>query len=213
MIAAISLIRRRSDISLERFREHWLHPHGTMTAELPATRRYVQHHPSLDAPGTNNYARQLGVDGVPELWFEDIAARTIAYTSPRIAECNVDSENFIGAVTRLVTEPRVVIAADEMDAATRVILLATGASDNGWSDRQEMRATGLPGIVGYVSHRLIEQAKAPASKIPEMRLPVAGIAEAVFADEAALLTAMSELVDPQLAATTAVFRVTDHRFV
>lgn len=35
MIAAISLMRRRPDVSLEQFRRHWLHPHGTMTAELP----------------------------------------------------------------------------------------------------------------------------------------------------------------------------------
>jgi len=212
MIAAISLIRRRPDISLEQFRAHWLHPHGTMTAELPAARRYVQHHP-IDAPGTNAYARHLGVDGIPELWFDDIAARTIAYTSPRIAECNVDSENFIGAVSRLVAEPRVVVEAPEDESVARVLLMATGAPDHAWSERQEARATWLPGLVGYTSHRLIEQAAAPNSKIPEMVLSVAGIAEAVFVDEAALLAALPELVDAQHAATTAVFRVKDYRFV
>lgn len=53
MIAAISLMRRRPDLSVELFRRHWLHPHGTMTAELPGLRHYVQHHP-FDAPGTND---------------------------------------------------------------------------------------------------------------------------------------------------------------
>lgn len=212
MIAAISLIRRRTDISLEQFRAHWLHPHGTMTAELPATRRYVQHHP-IEAPGTNDHARHLGVDGIPELWFDDIAARTIAYTSPRIAECNVDSESFIGAVSRIVSEPRVVAEAPPGHDVARILLLATGARDHDWSERQEARIAVLSGLVGYTSHRLIEQAKAPNSKIAEMVLPVAGLAEAVFADEAALLAAMPEMVDARQAATTAIFRVKDYRFV
>lgn len=212
MIAAISLIRRRPDISLEQFRRHWRHPHGTMTAELPATRRYVQHHP-IEAPGTNAYARGLGIDGIPELWFDDIEARTIAYTSPRIAECNVDSENFIGAVTRLVTEPRVVLEAPEDDSLARVLLLAVGVPDHVWSERQEARIMRLSGLVGCTSHRLIEQAAAPNSKIPEMVLPVAGIAEVAFGDEAALLAALPGLVEAKDTATTAIFRVKDYRFV
>jgi len=212
MIAAISLIRRRPDISIEQFRQHWLHPHGTMTAELPATRRYVQHHP-FDGPGTNAYARQLDIDGVPELWFDDIESRTIAYTSPRIAECNIDSEHFIGAVSRLVTEPRAVRAAPDEGDFARILLICTGTPDHAWSERLKAGATRLPGVVGYVSHRLIEQAAAPNSKIPEMALPVAGLAEAVFANEAALVSAMAHLIDPEHTGKTAVFRVQDHRFV
>jgi len=212
MIAAISLIRRRPDLSLEQFRRHWLHPHGTMTAELPATRRYVQHHP-IEAPGMNAYARSLGVDGIPELWFDDVAARTRAYTSPRIAECNVDSENFIGAVTRVVSEPRVAMEPADADGVARVLLLAVGAPDRMWAERQEARAVQFPGLVGFTGHRLVEQAAAPNSKISEMVLPVAGLAEVVFADEASLLAAVASLVVPDDTTRTAVFRVEDHRLV
>jgi uncharacterized protein (TIGR02118 family) len=210
MIAAISLIRRRSDLSLEQFRRHWLHPHGTMTAELPATRRYVQHHP-VEGAGTNEHARQLGLDGVPELWFDDVASRTIAYTSSRIAECNVDSENFIGAVSRIVSEPRVLIEAPEDDAVARVLLLATGGPDPDWSERMRANIPRVTGLVGYVSHRLIEQAPAPNSKIVELVLPVAGLAEAVFADEASMLAGVSALIGDD--ERTATFRVKDYRFV
>src|SRR5690349_21637514 len=109
MIAAISMMRRRADIGLDQFRRHWLDPHGVMTAELPGVRRYVQSH-CIDAPGTNALAREAAIDGFPQLWFDSIEARHIAYTSPRIAECNTDSQHFIGAVARLVTEPRIVVA-------------------------------------------------------------------------------------------------------
>ncbi len=212
MIAAISLMRRRPDITLTQFRRHWLHPHGTMTAELPGTRHYVQHHP-IDAPGTNAYARELAIDGIPELWFDDYEARRIAYTSPRIAECNVDSEHFVGHVKRLVTEPKV-LAAPATISPVRVLVLATGEPDAGWRDRMADSVASLAGITGYVRHTLLEQAAAPNSRIPELVLPVAGIAEVTFASEAAFLAGAGALVGGGSAASrTAIYRVEDHRLV
>jgi uncharacterized protein (TIGR02118 family) len=213
MIAAISLMRRRPDISLTEFRRHWLHPHGTMTAELPGTRHYVQHHP-IDAPGTNAYARELAIDGIPELWFDDYEARRIAYTSPRIAECNVDSENFVGQVKRLVTTPDVLRGAKDEEAAVRVVLLATGEADAGWRDRTADRALTQDGVTGYVRHTLLEQAAAPNSRIPELVLPIAGIAEVMFRNEAALSAAVDALTgDGKAEVRTAIYRVEDHRLV
>lgn len=213
MIAAISLMRRRPDLSLEQFSRHWLHPHGTMTAELPGLRHYVQHHP-IDAPGTNTLARELGLDGIPELWFDDYAARNLAYTSPRIAECNIDSENFVGAVTRLVTEPHVVRAAPPADTLGRVLLLAVGTSDDGWRARTQERVAAMPGVVGFVTHRLLEQAAAPASRIPELKLAIGGIAEVAFSDEASVSAATTALAGSGTDADrTAVYRVQDHRLV
>ena len=206
MIAAISLMRRRPDLSIEQFRRHWLHPHGTMTAELPGLRHYVQHHP-IDAPGTNALARELAIDGIPELWFDDYEQRRIAYTSPRIAECNVDSESFVGAVSRLVTEPRVVLAAPTGEA--RILLLKPGAPDATWAKQIQDRIAGLQGVTGYVAHRVLEQAAAPSSKIPELKLAIGGFAEATFSSEATLLAALPLLDETD----TAIYRVEDHRLV
>ena len=176
-------------------------------------RAYVQHHP-IEAPGTNALARELGIEGVPELWFDDDEQRRIAYTSRRIAECNVDSENFVGAVTRLVTEPRVVVQAPATTKPVRVLLLATGASDSDWSARAEARITALAGVTGYVRHTLLEQAAARNSKIPELRLAIGGIAEATFAGEPALVQAAEMLTGRGGdAARTAVYRVEDHKLV
>jgi uncharacterized protein (TIGR02118 family) len=213
MIAAISLMRRRPDISLAQFQRHWLHPHGTMTAELPGTRHYVQHHP-IDAPGTNAYARELAIDGMPELWFDDYDARRIAYTSPRIAECNVDSENFVGQVKRLVTTPEVVRAIGSTVGAATVLLLATGDPDTEWRDRTADRVLPLDGVTGYVRHTMLEQAAAPNSRIRELVLPIAGIAEITFGSEATMLAGVDTLVRGEPAASrTAIYRVEDHRLV
>lgn len=212
MIAAISMMRRRADISLEQFRRHWLDPHGVMTAELPGVRYYIQSH-CLDAPGTNALARDLTIDGFPELWFDSIEARRIAYTSPRIAECNVDSEQFVGAVSRLVTEPRVVVDRPA-ETAAKVILIAIGAPDPGWLDRLHERVLPMVGLAGYVRHTLMEQAPAPASKIPELKVQVAGIAEVSFDSEAALLQHAGALAGPGPdAERTAIYRVRDYKLV
>lgn len=212
MIAAISMMRRRADISLDQFRRHWLDPHGVMTAELPGVRHYIQSH-CLDAPGTNALAKDLGIDGFPELWFDCIEARQIAYTSPRIAECNVDSENFVGAVSRLVTEPQVIVDRPAV-GAVKVILIAIGPSDPGWSDRLNARVLPMEGLIGYVRHTLLEQAAAPASKIAELKMQVAGIAEATFESEATLLRHGNALAGsgPD-AERTAIYRVHDYKLV
>ena len=213
MIAAISLMRRRPDITLEQFRRHWLHPHGTMTAGLPGVRHYVQHHP-VEAPGTNALARELAIEGIPELWFDDYEARRIAYTSPRIAECNIDSEQFVGAVTRLVTEPKVVRPAPKSDAPVRALLLASGTCDSGWAERIAVRVAGMEGVTGYVRHKFLEQAAAPNSRIAELQLAIAGVAEMTFASETALVRASAELsCDGADAARTAIYRVEDFRLI
>jgi uncharacterized protein (TIGR02118 family) len=212
MIAAISMMRRRADISLDQFCRHWLDPHGVMTAELPGVRTYIQSH-CLDAPGTNALAEDLAIDGFPQLWFDSVEARRIAYTSPRIAECNVDSENFVGAVSRLVTEPQVIVDRPA-DNAAKVILIAIGAPDPGWSDRLNARVMPLEGFVGYVRHRLLEQAAAPASKIPELKVQVGGIAAVTFESEATLLRHGNALAGPDPdAGRTAIYRVHDYKLV
>jgi uncharacterized protein (TIGR02118 family) len=212
MIAAISLMQRRPDISLEQFRRHWLDPHGVMTAELPGVCHYVQSH-CLDASGTNALARELAIDGFPQLWFDSVEARRVAYTSPQIAECNIDSENFVGAVSRLVTVPQVVVERTTV-AVAKVILVAIGPPDPGWLDRLQARVTPMEGLVGFVRHTLLEQAAAPASKIPMLDVQVAGFAELSFESEAALLQQCSAVcgADPD-AARTAIYRVHEYKLV
>ena len=172
MIAAISMMRRRPDVTLDHFRRHWLDPHGVMTAELPGVRHYVQSH-CIDSPATNALARSLAIDGFPELWFDDYAARHVAYTSKRIAECNVDSEHFVGAVRRLVTEPDVWVGTPRSPkGSAKVFLLATGADDEGWSGRAATRIAALPGLVGYIAHRILELSPRPSKD--EIRRMYAG---------------------------------------
>jgi uncharacterized protein (TIGR02118 family) len=192
VIAAISMMRRRPDISIAQFRKHWLDPHGVLTAGLPGVRHYIQSH-VVASPHNNALARELDLMGFPELWFNSYDDRMLAYTSPRIAECNIDSEQFVGAVKRIVAEPKVVMAAPT--GSVKAFILNVGDHvDAAWADAFQERALKLSGVTGYVRQTILEQAKAPNSKIPELVLPIAGIAEVSFQDEQALARNASALV-------------------
>jgi uncharacterized protein (TIGR02118 family) len=213
MIAALSLMQRRADIDAERFRRHWLDPHGVMTAGLPGVRRYFQSH-CIDSPATNALARTLGVDGFAELWFDSIEDRRLAYSSPRMAECNIDSEQFIGAVTRLVTEPAVIAVPPPEPHGAKAVLVGVGDRDPAWAGRMQSHITAHPGIICYVCHTVLEQMAAPNSRVPELKIPVAGIAEIWLESAAGLMQATLRLAGCGEDAThTAVYAVEDHRLV
>ena len=211
MIAAISMMRRRADISVAQFRRHWLDPHGVLTAGLPGVRHYIQSH-VVESPHNNALARELDLMGFPELWFESYDDRSIAYKSPRIAECNIDSEQFVGAVKRIVAEPTIVKAAPK--GGVKIFILNIGEPvDQAWADAYQERVLKLLGVTGYVRQVILEQARAPNSKIPELVLPIAGIAEVSFENELALARNVTALVTADEATRLALYVVEDYVLV
>ncbi len=212
MIAAISLIKRRPDIDLAAFRRHWLDPHGVLTARLPGTSYYMQSH-FVDGAATNDVARQLALDGMPQLWFSDYEARKRAYTSPEIALCNVDSEAFIGAVTRLVTTPCDDISAPDGELGAKAVLLAQGTPDRAWCERMRQRAVAAEGVMAYRSHDIIEQAAAPNSRIPELPLQIAGVAEITCRTASQRAAALERMCELEVAGRTATYTAEDVRLV
>jgi uncharacterized protein (TIGR02118 family) len=103
MIAAISLMRRRDDIDLTRFRRHWLDVHGPLVCAFPGLLRYVQCH-VVDSLAANEAGLTMRIDGFPVLYFDNDTNRSLAHRSPEMAACNIDSRQFIGAVSRIITD-------------------------------------------------------------------------------------------------------------
>ena len=171
MIGAISLIRRRDDIDVDRFRRHWLDIHGPLVCRLPGLRCYAQSHVAAALTPT---AQAMRIDGFAELAFDRVAACAAAYGSAELAACDRDSPGFIGAVSRLVTDFSVILPPpDTPDVAKRVILFPPGApADCSALTRSRPR--------GLIWHVVLEQARAPNSAVPEMLCPVAALAEMWF---------------------------------
>jgi uncharacterized protein (TIGR02118 family) len=215
LIVSLSLMQHRSDITIDEFRKHWLDPHGVMTAELPNVRRYVQGH-VVESPASNALARNLCLAGFAVLSFNTIEDRQVAYTSPRIRECDKDSEEFVGAVSRVVTESQVVIAPPAQGdfAKAYLLLVGTGGENSKWSDNVQATVSELPDVVGYVRHAVLSQAGAPGSKVPMLDLPIAGVAELWFSDEDALIGSSKQLAEAGANPDeTAVYVARDYRLI
>ncbi len=179
MIVANSLMRRRDDIDLKTFREHWLDPHGPLTAKLPRCRHYVQNH-ALDSAGTNALARKLRIDGIPQLAFATPEDRVAAHGSAELKACDKDSEQFIGAVSRVMTEVDGEVALDAADESVKLILLAV--APRAPSQPIEDVLSQLQGVRRIVRHTVLQQTHAPGSRVPNLEVEVAGLVDVWFSD-------------------------------
>jgi uncharacterized protein (TIGR02118 family) len=181
MIAAISLMRRRDDVKLAVFRRHWLDVHGPLVCGFPGLRSYVQDH-VVAPPAMNALARDMRIDGFPILTFDNDDDRQRAHHSPAMAACNVDSRSFIGAVSRVICEPRIVVPQARHAGRIKVIALLAGeAADDAALERYAAHARELPRLRGLVLYRVLQQGPAPNSTIPHLPVSTAGIAELSFA--------------------------------
>jgi len=190
MIAAISLMRRRADVTLAAFRRHWLDVHGPLVCKFAGLRHYVQLH-TIESPAMNGPARDMRIDGFPVLMFDNDADRVRAHGSPEMAACNVDSRLFIGAVSRVICERRVMVAVAPDAGRIRLLALLPGeAADDVALERYIEEVRSCPGVRGLVQYRVLQQGAAPNSTIPHLPVSVAGIAELSFASLVDLECAM-----------------------
>ncbi len=208
MIAAISLMRRRDDVTLTAFRRHWLDVHGPLVCAFPALRHYVQDH-VIASPAMNERARQMHIDGFPILWFDNDQDRLRAHHSPEMAACNIDSREFIGAVSRVICETHIVVPQATDAGRVKLIVLVPGDHhDDAALDCFADRARGLPRIVGLVLYRVLEQGAAPNSTITHLPVAIAGLAELAFPSLVDLECALMGM-DTEVAG----FVVEEHRLV
>jgi uncharacterized protein (TIGR02118 family) len=179
VIIANSLIRRRDDIDLATFQQHWLDPHGPLTAKLPRCLHYVQNH-ILDSAGTNAPARELRIDGIPQLAFASPEDRVAAHGSPELKACDRDSELFIGAVSRVMTEVDDAATFDQADGSIKQILLFVAPRAS--SQSVDATLSELRGVRRRVKHTLLQQTHAPGSRVPNLEIAVAGLMELWLSD-------------------------------
>jgi hypothetical protein len=86
---------------------------------------YVQHH-VIASPVMNALARDMRIDGFPILSFNNNEDRARAHGSPEMAACNLDSRQFIGAVSRVICERSTVIAVAPDAGRIRLLALLPG---------------------------------------------------------------------------------------
>jgi len=99
----ILCLRRRADLSVEEFRQHWRDVHAPIVARHAATlgiTRYVQVY-ALDGPPSAG--RPEGFDGIGEVWIENIDAFRAAVATPQggiAVRALAESDVFLTDVSR-----------------------------------------------------------------------------------------------------------------
>jgi uncharacterized protein (TIGR02118 family) len=159
MIAAISLMRRQDAIDLSRFRRHWLDVHGPLVCAFPGLLRYGQCH-VVDSLAANEAGLSMRIDGFPILFFADDADRLRAHRSPEMAACNVDSRQFVGAVSRVISD-----VSGEL------------RSDHGRFSLIEIWPDTVAAPPGTVQYHAREQGAAPNSTIAHLPVTVGSMTQ------------------------------------
>jgi uncharacterized protein (TIGR02118 family) len=109
MIKVVGLLTRKTGTTHEDFVRHWFDIHGPLAHAVPGIRRYVQSHITgtrtrPDVPETN-----IDVDGIAELWYDDMASFQRAAASPEMKALTDDGALFIGQIKTYVIEERQII--------------------------------------------------------------------------------------------------------
>jgi len=103
LLKQVTIFKKRPDLARSAFEEHWRTRHAEVVCELPGLRRYVQNHMVGDA-GDH-------VDGIAEVWFDDIDAMRANAGHPALEAIRADERAFIDVDTMeaIIAEPATVI--------------------------------------------------------------------------------------------------------
>ena len=93
------LVRRRADMTHEQCLKHWQGVHAPLFASQPDTKRYVRRYIQSRITGDSPKAFPLGeVDGIVQLWFDDLDGLNAFFNSPSYRDViKPDEERFTDA--------------------------------------------------------------------------------------------------------------------
>lgn len=89
MIKFVGVVWRKPDLSREDFLRHWQTNHAEVVKKLPGLRRYVQ------GPAVTRAGREPVIDGIAELWFDDVESLRAAWRSAAGLAVREDEKRFI----------------------------------------------------------------------------------------------------------------------
>lgn len=82
MIKLIVAVRKRADMSVEDFQEHWQNRHAELVRTNPATKRYVRKYVQCHTLPEQYETDDVPFDGTAELWFDSLADRDAFFSDP-----------------------------------------------------------------------------------------------------------------------------------
>lgn len=109
MIKVLGLLTRRPELTHEQFVNHWYETHGPLALAVPGIRRYVQSHITGTRTRPDIPETDVEVDGIAELWYDDMASLQRAAASPEMKRLTDDGALIIGRIKTFIIEERQII--------------------------------------------------------------------------------------------------------
>lgn len=191
MIVRMGLLTRRSDLTSEQFRHHWLTVHGPLAARMPGLCAYHQNHVVDSAQLGITYARGAwNLDGFSELWFDDRDAMRGAVASNAYGPVAADAGAFVSDTRVIVAKQQVVVPvlADAGPLIKRMSILArqpghdSGQFRHEWWTVHAPMVERFPHLVGYTQNLIVGREATPGSSASYDAVPADGIVEMWFRD-------------------------------
>lgn len=143
-------VRRREDVRLEEFREHWTYPHAPLGVSDARVLRYVQFQRLDYAPleDLGIYGSDAGYDGIACAWWQDEAVMEEYMADPALIKDQEDMQFFIDhdrSVGQLVDERAIVEPVGEAPiVAVRFLKRADGVTPEQFRTAWDADADGGP---------------------------------------------------------------------
>jgi uncharacterized protein (TIGR02118 family) len=109
VIKNVSLFTRKDGLSQNEFTRHWVEVHAPLVRAVPGLRRYVQSHILGERTREDIPAIAARIDGIAELWFDDIDSMARAQASPEAAAMRADAILFVGRMTTFIVEEKTIL--------------------------------------------------------------------------------------------------------
>ncbi len=116
LLKRMSTLKRRADVSPEKFKHEWFNVHSELVKRLPQVMGYTQNlilERSVEKEGKSSDMAatydDIPIDGIVELWFEDMASLETAFASPDGRMLMEHATEFIAEISTFVVETHEVI--------------------------------------------------------------------------------------------------------
>lgn len=174
MLKTFGLLVRRPDLTERRFHEHWAGPHRELAVKISNIRRYVQFH--VDGNRSVPGFPATDIDGIPELWWDDMdAVRSLRHNPEYTENAMLDEPNFMDVDRhgRMITHEHVRMSSPDFAAGRlrcKGMLLLTKTDDASDEDLDTWaaatwapRVATLPGLRRHVDAFAVRGASVPPS--------------------------------------------------
>jgi uncharacterized protein (TIGR02118 family) len=199
MKVRMGLLKKKAELTDDEFRKYWLHRHApvVLQTDLPGLAGYHQNH-VIDAGQRGiQYSRgQMHLDGFSELWFEDDRPMAGGFADVGLTQ---DEQQFTEALHIVTAERYTGVTPPKgsgqhikrMSLLKRIPGLSEAQFRHEWCEVHAGLVSKMPGVRGYRQNLIVARERVKGTACEYNELPIDGIVELWFDDEAGLEAAFA----------------------